>query len=284
MAQLIDGKAISAKVRSELSKDIQDYEASYGRKPGLAVILVGQDPASQVYVRNKHRACVSTGLESVQIELSEEISEADLLKEIDRLNQDPKIDGIIVQLPLPKHINPARVQEAIALDKDVDGFRAEQLGRLFLGQEGFAPCTPAGVMRLLDEAKVDLDGKRAVIVGRSAIVGKPQAALLLERNATVTICHSHTQELASVTREADVLIVAVGQKRLIQAEHVKKGAVVIDVGIHREDDGHLCGDVHFDAVLDQVSQITPVPGGVGPMTIAMLLSNTVKAWHRHCEN
>ena len=276
---LIDGKSLAASTRAAL-KDKVAQLAAKGARPGLAAVLVGDDPASRVYVRNKAKSCEETGLHSEVHELSKDTSEKDLLALVARLNKDPKIHGILVQLPLPRQINSDRVLAAISPAKDVDGFHAESLGALVQGLPGFVPCTPAGVMEMLAHAKVPLAGARAVIVGRSTIVGKPLALLLLQKDATVTICHSRTKDLAARTREADVLIAAVGKAKLVTKDMVKPGACVIDVGINRLPDGKLAGDVDFDSVKEVAGSITPVPGGVGPMTIAMLIVNTVRSAER----
>jgi methylenetetrahydrofolate dehydrogenase (NADP+)/methenyltetrahydrofolate cyclohydrolase len=256
-------------------------------RPGLAVVLVGEDPASQVYVRNKIKACAEAGIASFEHRLAASTSEEELLRLVSSLNTDPQVHGILVQLPLPSHISTQKVIEAVRPSKDVDGFHPENLGLLASGHARFVACTPAGVMRLLDHAGVPLAGRHAVVVGRSAIVGKPAALLLLERNATVTICHSRTADLAAVIKEADILVAAVGRARLIKGEMIKPGAAVIDVGINRLDSGpdagKLCGDVDFAAALGRAGWITPVPGGVGPMTIAMLLENTLRAAHEQGE-
>jgi methylenetetrahydrofolate dehydrogenase (NADP+)/methenyltetrahydrofolate cyclohydrolase len=278
-AALIDGKSIAAATRAALKDKVAQLAAG-GTRPGLAAVLVGDDPASRVYVRNKAKSCEETGLHSEVHELPGSASEQALLDLVVRLNADPKIHGILVQLPLPKQINPDRVLAAISPAKDVDGFHAESLGALLQGLPGFVPCTPAGVMEMLAHAKVPLSGARAVIVGRSTIVGKPLALLLLQKDATVTICHSRTKDLAARTREADVLIAAVGKAKLVTKDMVKPGACVIDVGINRLPDGKLAGDVDFDSVRDVAGSITPVPGGVGPMTIAMLIVNTVRSAER----
>ena len=237
------------------------------------MVLVGDDPASAVYVGNKKKACEYCGIKSVSYELPAETSEKELLELVEKLNQDKSIDGILVQLPLPSHIDEDKVIKAISPDKDVDGFHPENVGRLSIGQSGFLSCTPAGIIQLLKRSGVDTDGKECVIIGRSNIVGKPMAMLMLRENATVTVCHSHTKDLKEVCKRADILIVAIGRPKMIDASYVKEGAVVIDVGIHRQEDGKLCGDVDFDSVEPVASKITPVPGGVGPMTIAMLMKN-----------
>ena len=281
MASIIDGKALSAVVKEEVKAKVAELEARYGRRPCLAVIIVGENPASQVYVRNKVKAAAFTGIESLQLELPSDISEELLLKRIAELNSDPAVDGILVQLPLPKHIDEEKVIDAIAREKDVDGFHPGNVAGLWLGKDCIVPCTPAGVMRMIESIGYDLNGKSAVVVGRSNIVGKPVAKLLLDRNATVTIAHSRTRDLAAVTHSADVLVAAVGRPRMITGDMVKPGAVVIDVGINRTDDGKIVGDVDFDSVAEVAGWITPVPGGVGPMTIAMLLENTIRCFVEH---
>ncbi len=275
-AQIIDGKALAESVRAALRARVAAL-AARGVRPGLAAILAGADPASRVYVRNKVRACEDTGLHSEVHEFPEPVSEGELLQRIAKLNADPRIHGVLVQLPLPGELDANRVLAAIAPAKDADGFHAESLGALVQGRPGFVPGTPAGVMALLEHAGVPLAGRHAVIVGRSTIVGKPAALLLLQKDATVTICHSKTPDLAAVTRQADILVAAVGRAKLVTAGMVKPGACVIDVGINRGADGKLAGDVDFEAVKEIAGWITPVPGGVGPMTVAMLLVNTVKA-------
>jgi len=275
-AKIIDGKAVAESVRAALRNRVAAL-AARGVRPGLAAILAGADPASRVYVRNKVRACEDTGLHSEVHEFPEPVSEDALLQCISKLNADPRIHGVLVQLPLPGNLDANRVLAAIAPDKDADGFHAESLGALLQGRPGFVPGTPAGVMALLAHAGVPVAGRHAVIVGRSTIVGKPAALLLLQKDATVTICHSKTPDLAAVTRQADILVAAVGRAKLITAGMVKPGACVIDVGINRGADGKLVGDVDFEAVKNVAGWITPVPGGVGPMTVAMLMVNTVKA-------
>jgi methylenetetrahydrofolate dehydrogenase (NADP+)/methenyltetrahydrofolate cyclohydrolase len=272
----IDGAAHARALRAALAARVRDLSAS-NVQPGLAVVLVGDDPASHIYVRNKTKACEEAGIASMQHRLAASTSEQELLQLIGALNRDRSVHGILVQLPLPKHISAESVINSISPEKDVDGFHPENVGRLAVGKPRFVPCTPAGVMRLLDHAGVELAGKHAVVVGRSNIVGKPVALLLLERHATVTICHSRTPDLGAVTRQADVLIAAVGKPRLITGAMARPGVCVIDVGINRLPDGKLCGDVDFQSMLGKAASITPVPGGVGPMTIAMLLENTVRA-------
>lgn len=276
MAQIINGKEISAKIRAEIAEEVVEMKKR-GIHPGLAVVIVGEDPASKVYVRNKKRACEDAGIYSEEYALPENTTESELLALIDKLNADEKIHGILVQLPLPKHLDDKTVIERIDPKKDVDAFSEVNVGKIMLGDYNFLPCTPAGVMELLRESGIDPSGKECVIVGRSNIVGKPQAMLMLHANATVTVCHSRTRDLASVTRRADILVAALGKANFITADMVKEGAVVIDVGINRLDNGKLCGDVDFTSVEPKASYITPVPGGVGPMTITMLLKNTLKA-------
>ncbi|MGN0484086.1 MAG: bifunctional methylenetetrahydrofolate dehydrogenase/methenyltetrahydrofolate cyclohydrolase FolD [Lachnospiraceae bacterium] len=276
MPQIIDGKKISKEIKDELKEQAATLKAQ-GKTGTLAVIQVGDDPASSVYVRNKKRGCEYIGIGSASYELPENTSEEELLKLIAELNEKKDICGILVQLPLPKHINEEKVLLAIDPKKDVDGFHPTSVGNLCIGKEGFVSCTPAGVIQLLKRSGVEIDGKRCVVVGRSNIVGKPMAILMLRENATVTIAHSHTENLKELCREADILIVAIGKPKFIDASYVKEGAVVIDVGIHRNAENKLCGDVDYDSVAPHTSAITPVPGGVGPMTIAMLMSNCVKS-------
>ena len=278
MGQIIDGKAISLAVKDEVRAEVAELEAKYGRKPCLCVIIVGENPASQVYVRNKVKAAEYTGMESRLIELPASVSEEDLLAQIVALNGDASVDGILVQLPLPKHIDEEKVLDAIDPGKDVDGFHPSNVAGLWLGKDCVLPCTPAGIMHLIDSTGVSLSGKTAVVVGRSNIVGKPVAKLLLDRNATVVIAHSRTADLGAVTRQADVLVVAVGKAGLVTGDMVKSGAVVIDVGMNRDAAGKLCGDVDFASCAEVASWITPVPGGVGPMTIAMLMKNTIRCY------
>ena len=278
-AQLIDGNALSKKIREEVAVRAAAL-AARGHKPGLAVILVGEDPASAVYVRNKVKACNEYGLHSVLEKYDASLSEADLLARIEALNNDPTIHGILVQMPLPKHINPQRVIETISTLKDVDGYSVQSAGDLMAGLPGFRPCTPYGCMKLIETTGIPLKGKHAVVIGRSNTVGKPMALLLLQANATVTVCHSATTDIGYYTRQADVVVVAVGRRNTLTADMVKPGAVVIDVGMNRNDEGKLCGDADFAGVKEVASWITPVPGGVGPMTITMLLVNTVEAAER----
>ena len=277
MAAIIDGKAISAQIRAEIKQETEEFKKACGIVPGLAVIIVGEDPASQVYVRNKKKGCEEVGFYSEVHELPAETTEEQLLALIDKLNNDTKIDGILVQLPLPKHLDEKAVINAIRADKDVDAFHPINTGKIMIGDYDFLPCTPAGVMRLLKETGVNVSGKKCVVIGRSNIVGKPQAMLLLQQNGTVTICHSRTADLKKECLEADILVVAIGKAKFITGEYVKPGAVVIDVGMDRDENGKLCGDVDFESAEKVASAITPVPGGVGPMTIAMLLTNTLKA-------
>ena len=276
MTQIIDGKALAASIRADLAKRTTVLTEK-GHRPGLAVVIVGDDPASQVYVRNKIRACADTGIESIEYRLAKDTREEELLKLIRELNNDKRVDGILVQLPLPEQIAPEKVIAAIAPEKDVDGFHVMNAGKLLTGTGGFMPCTPYGVMKMIESVGYDLTGKEAVVVGRSNIVGKPQALMLLAKNATVTVAHSRTADLADVTRRADVLIAAVGRAKMITGDMVKPGALVIDVGMNRDENGKLCGDVDFDGVSQVCGAITPVPGGVGPMTISMLLENTLTA-------
>jgi len=278
-AQLIDGTALSKAIRGEVAQRAAALTAR-GCKPGLAVVLVGEDPASQVYVRNKIKACQEHGLHSVFEKYDATLSEADLLSRIDALNRDPAVHGILVQMPLPKHINPHRVIESISTAKDVDGYSTLSAGELMTGLPGFRPCTPYGCMKLIETTGVDLRGKHAVVIGRSNTVGKPMALLLLQANATVTVCHSATVNIAHHTRQADVIVAAVGRRNTVTADMVKPGAVVIDVGMNRNDEGKLCGDVDFAGVSQVAGHITPVPGGVGPMTITMLLVNTIESAER----
>ena len=277
MATLINGKEVATAVRERIKNDVADFIKTSGKTPGLAVVIVGTNPASQVYVRNKSKACGEVGIYSEVYELAEETSEAELLALVDKLNNDEKISGILVQLPLPKHIDGEKVIAAISPIKDVDAFHTENVGRILLGNYSFLPCTPAGVMELLHHYNIDIASKHCVIIGRSNIVGKPQAMLMLKEDATVTICHSKTKDLASITKQADIIVAAVGKAGFVTGDMVKKGAVVIDVGINRGEDGKLYGDVDFATVEPKASYITPVPGGVGPMTITMLMQNTLTA-------
>lgn len=276
MPQIIDGKAISAAIKEELKEKVEELKAR-DVHICLAVIQVGNDPASAVYVGNKKKACAYIGIESLAYELPEETTQEELLKLIGELNANQKVNGILVQLPLPKHINENDVIRAIDPKKDVDGFHPQSIGALCIGQEGFVSCTPAGIIQLLKRSGIEIAGKECVVIGRSNIVGKPMALLLLRENGTVTVTHSRTKDLKEVTKRADILIVAIGKPKMITKEYVKEGAVVIDVGIHRNENNKLCGDVDYDDVAPICSAITPVPGGVGPMTIAMLMHNCVEA-------
>lgn len=276
MAQLIDGKKISQEIKDELKEKVKELKGQ-GIEGALAVIQVGNDPASSVYVGNKKKACAYVGIESLAYELPEETTEEELLTIIDKLNKDANVHGILCQLPLPKHINEDHVIKAISPKKDVDGFHPQNVGALVIGEKGFVSCTPAGIIQLLKRSNIEMDGKHCVVVGRSNIVGKPMSLLMLRENATVTICHSHTKNLKEICKEADILIVAIGKPQFIDKEYVKDGEVVIDVGIHRDENNKLCGDVKYDEVEPIASYITPVPGGVGPMTIAMLMHNCVEA-------
>lgn len=277
--QLIDGNTLSSRLRAEVAARAQALKAR-GLTPGLAVILVGDDPASAVYVRNKVKACADTGVHSIFEKYDSSLTETALLARISALNLDPKVHGILVQMPLPKQINPHRVIEAIAASKDVDGYATLSAGELMTGQAGFRPCTPYGCMKLIESTGIDLRGKHAVVIGRSNTVGKPMAMLLLQANATVTLCHSASADIGHHTRQADVVVAAVGKTNVLTADMVKPGALVIDVGMNRNQAGKLCGDVDFAAVREIASYITPVPGGVGPMTITMLLVNTLEAAER----
>ncbi|WP_195282292.1 bifunctional methylenetetrahydrofolate dehydrogenase/methenyltetrahydrofolate cyclohydrolase FolD [Harryflintia acetispora] len=276
MAVIIDGKAVSASLRQELKAEVEALKAG-GITPGLAVVIVGNDDASHKYVRNKKRGCEELGIYSEVHELPEETSQQELIGLVRKLNVDPKIDGILVQLPLPKTIDEKAVIENINPDKDVDAFHETNVGKIMIGNYRFLPCTPAGIMELIASQGIDLRGKECVVIGRSNIVGKPMAMLLLHAHGTVTICHSRTRDLAEVARRADVLVVAIGKAKFVTADMVKPGAVVIDVGMDRDENGKLCGDVDFEAVREVAGYITPVPGGVGPMTITMLLKNTITA-------
>ncbi|MBD5560853.1 MAG: bifunctional methylenetetrahydrofolate dehydrogenase/methenyltetrahydrofolate cyclohydrolase FolD [Clostridia bacterium] len=279
MAEIIDGKKIAADIRSSLKQRIEELKKTRGRTPGIVVILVGNDPASQIYVRNKKRACEEVGISSRVHQLPETVTQGALVSIIEGYNNDPEVDGILVQLPLPEQISEEQIQNAIDPRKDVDGFHLLNEGALFSGRSGVLSCTPQGIIELIRSTGTEIEGKHAVVVGRSTIVGKPVAMMLLENNATVTICHSRTPDLADKCADADILVVATGQPELIGADHVKEGAVVIDVGTNRVGDS-LVGDVDFEAVSEKAGYITPVPGGVGPMTIAMLLANTVDSYER----
>lgn len=277
MGNIISGKEVSAAIRQKIREDAQTLRENHGIQPGLAVILVGNDPASQIYVRNKQKACEEVGFHAFEYRLSENSTEEQLLDLIGVLNKDNKVHGILVQLPLPDHIDPQTVINTISPDKDVDAFHPMNVGKIMIGDYEFLPCTPAGVMELIDSTGVEISGKNCVVVGRSNIVGKPMAMLLLHRNATVTICHSRTKNLAEICASADILVSAVGKAHFIKADMVKEGAMVIDVGMNHDENGKLCGDVEFAEVEPKTSYITPVPGGVGPMTITMLMKNTLRA-------
>ncbi len=276
MAKIIDGKLISAQIRQECKEKVAALKQE-GKEVCLVVVQVGEDPASSVYVRNKIKACEEIGIVSKSYKLEENTTEEELLQLIDTLNKDNSVNGILVQLPLPKHMDEKTITQAISPKKDVDGFHNESVGALVLGQEGFLSCTPAGIIQLLKRSNIEIEGKHCVIVGRSNIVGKPMALLLLRENATVTICHSKTKNLKEMTKQGDIVIAAIGKPKFFDETYIKDGAVVIDVGIHRDENGKLCGDVDFQKVEDKASAITPVPGGVGPMTIAMLMDNCVNS-------
>lgn len=276
MAKIIDGKEISAKVKEQVRAEAEQLKAQ-GVEIGLAVVIVGNNPASRVYVNNKKKACEAVGFNSYEYALPEETTQQELLELVAKLNADSKVDGILVQLPLPKHIDETAVINAILPEKDVDAFHPANVGHIMIGDFSFLPCTPAGVMEMLAQTGIDVDGKNCVVIGRSNIVGKPMAMLLLHKNATVTICHSHTKNLAEICSKADVLVAAVGKANFVTPDMVKEGAAVIDVGMNRLENGKLCGDVDYNACFDKAGWITPVPGGVGPMTIAMLMKNTLTA-------
>lgn len=276
MAKLIDGKVISAAVKAEVAKETEELKKQ-GVVPGLAVIIVGEDPASKVYVSNKEKACEQMGFASFKYALPEETTEEELLELVKKLNNDPAVNGILCQLPLPKHLNEELIINTIIPEKDVDAFHPQNVGKIMIGEFDFLPCTPAGVMEMLSYENIDVNGKECVVIGRSNIVGKPMSMLLLHKNGTVTICHSRTKDLKEVCRRADILVAAVGRANFVTADMVKEGAVVIDVGINRLENGKLCGDVDFAEVEPKASYITPVPGGVGPMTIATLMKNTLTA-------
>ena len=278
--KLIDGKATAAVIRTELKERCAAFETKYGKKVGLAVVLIGSDPASQVYVRNKIKGCEEVGINSIVHYLPEETTQKEAVELVRALAHDPAVHGILVQLPLPKHLEAKEILSEIPFEKDVDGFSAENIGKLVLKEEGAVACTPLGVMELLRRYDISTAGKRAVVIGRSNVVGKPMALLLLNADATVTVCHSRTANLKEECARADILVSAIGKAKFITADMVKEGAVVIDVGMNRDETGKLCGDVDFEAVKGKASYITPVPGGVGPMTIAMLLANTLKAAER----
>ncbi len=277
MAEIINGKIVSENILSELKREITEFKSACGKTPGLAVILVGDNPASKVYVRNKHKACLDAGINSLEIEYPEDVSEEELLKKIDELNLDSGVNGILVQLPLPRHIDEEKVISRISPMKDVDAFHPVNVGKIMIGNYNFLPCTPAGIIALLDYYGIEIEGKRCAVIGRSNIVGKPMALLLTERNGTVTLCHSKTKNLSEICLQSDIIVVAIGKAGFLTADMVKDGAVIIDVGINRLPNGKLCGDVAFNEVSKKASYITPVPGGVGPMTIAMLLKNTFTA-------
>ena len=276
MFKIIDGKKLAHEMRMDIKKKIEEYKSESGKEIGLAVVLVGEDPASQVYVRNKIRACEEVGIKSFAYYLDKDTAQSRVEELIRSLSVDNKINGILVQLPLPSQLDAKRILELIPFSKDVDGFSAENIGKLAMNEPCLVACTPNGVMKMLESENIGISGKSAVVIGRSNIVGKPMAALLLRENGTVTVAHSRTADLKAVTKRADILIVAIGKKRFITSEYIKEGAVVIDVGMHRDENNHLCGDVDFDDVKPHTSAITPVPGGVGPMTIAMLMDNCVE--------
>ncbi len=281
MAEIINGKFVSSEIRAKLVKDVAEFVSSSGVVPGLAVVIVGNNPASLVYVRNKAKACAEVGINSYEIALPQDVTEAELIARIEELNCDPRVHGILVQLPLPEHINEQNIINAISPKKDVDAFHPENVGKISIGNYTFLPCTPAGIMDLLDYYHIDPTGKKCVILGRSNIVGKPMAHLMLQRNATVTVCHSKTQNLENEIKSADILVVAIGRPEFVKGCMIKPGAVVIDVGINRLSDGKLVGDVDYNEAYEVASYITPVPGGVGPMTITTLLKNTISAAKKH---
>ena len=282
MANIIDGKAVAAAIKEEVKEEVAKLKKE-GREVCLAVIQVGNNPASTVYVGNKKKACEYVGIKSLAYEIPEETTEEELLHLIEKLNDDNEVNGILVQLPLPKHIDEDKVIQAISPLKDVDGFHPMNVGNLSIGKKGFISCTPYGIIKLLERNNIETEGKHCVIIGRSNIVGKPMSMLLLRKNATVTIVHSRTKNIKELTKQADILIVAIGKPKFVNEEYVKDGAVVIDVGINRDENNKLCGDVDYEAVFDKVSAITPVPGGVGPMTIAMLMNNCVEAYYMQNE-
>lgn len=277
MSKIIDGKQVSADVKKRIAQETAALKAEKGLEVGLAVVIVGDDPASKVYVRNKKRACEEVGFKSYEYALPEETTESQLLELVDSLNNDPKINGVLVQLPLPRHLDDKVIINNISTEKDVDAFHAVNVGKIMIGDYSFVPCTPAGVMELIHSTGVSVEGKQCVVVGRSNIVGKPMAMLLLHESGTVTICHSRTQGLKEICSQADILVAAVGKAKMITADYIKEGAVVIDVGMNRDENNKLCGDVDFDSCKDKAGYITPVPGGVGPMTVAMLMQNTLTA-------
>lgn len=277
MANIIDGKAVSAAVKEEVAAEAARLKDEHGLKVGLAVVIVGNDSASRVYVNNKKKACEAVGFQSYEYALDENTTQEQLLDLVNVLNRDDRVNGILVQLPLPKHIDEKAVINAISTDKDVDAFHPVNVGKIMIGEYSFLPCTPAGVMRLIESTGVDITGKQCVVIGRSNIVGKPQAMLLLQKNGTVTICHSKTKNLKEICLGADILVVAIGRAKFVTGDMIKEGAVVIDVGMDRDENGKLCGDVDFESAEKKAGWITPVPGGVGPMTIAMLMKNTLTA-------
>ncbi|EAE3664551.1 bifunctional methylenetetrahydrofolate dehydrogenase/methenyltetrahydrofolate cyclohydrolase FolD [Listeria monocytogenes] len=279
MGEIIDGKKLAKEIQEKVTREVAEL-VKEGKKPGLAVVLVGDNQASRTYVRNKQKRTEEAGMKSVLIELPENVTEEKLLSVVEELNEDKTIHGILVQLPLPEHISEEKVIDTISYDKDVDGFHPVNVGNLFIGKDSFVPCTPAGIIELIKSTGTQIEGKRAVVIGRSNIVGKPVAQLLLNENATVTIAHSRTKDLPQVAKEADILVVATGLAKFVKKDYIKLGAIVIDVGMDRDENNKLCGDVDFDDVVEEAGFITPVPGGVGPMTITMLLANTLKAAKR----
>ncbi|EAF8226173.1 bifunctional methylenetetrahydrofolate dehydrogenase/methenyltetrahydrofolate cyclohydrolase FolD [Listeria monocytogenes] len=279
MGEIIDGKKLAKEIQEKVTREVAEL-VKEGKKPGLAVVLVGDNQASRTYVRNKQKRTEEAGMKSVLIELPENVTEEKLLSVVEELNEDKTIHGILVQLPLPEHISEEKVIDTISYDKDVDGFHPVNVGNLFIGKDSFVPCTPAGIIELIKSTGTQIEGKRAVVIGRSNIVGKPVAQLLLNENATVTIAHSRTKDLSQVAKEADILVVATGLAKFVKKDYIKPGAIVIDVGMDRDENNKLCGDVDFDDVVEEAGFITPVPGGVGPMTITMLLANTLKAAKR----
>ncbi|EAG3567268.1 bifunctional methylenetetrahydrofolate dehydrogenase/methenyltetrahydrofolate cyclohydrolase FolD [Listeria monocytogenes] len=279
MGEIIDGKKLAKEIQEKVTREVAEL-VKEGKKPGLAVVLVGDNQASRTYVRNKQKRTEEAGMKSVLIELPENVTEEKLLSVVEELNEDKTIHGILVQLPLPEHISEEKVIDTISYDKDVDGFHPVNVGNLFIGKDSFVPCTPAGIIELIKSTGTQIEGKRAVVIGRSNIVGKPVAQLLLNENATVTIAHSRTKDLPQVAKEADILVVAIGLAKFVKKDYIKPGAIVIDVGMDRDENNKLCGDVDFDDVVEESGFITPVPGGVGPMTITMLLANTLKAAKR----
>ncbi|EAD3257311.1 bifunctional methylenetetrahydrofolate dehydrogenase/methenyltetrahydrofolate cyclohydrolase FolD [Listeria monocytogenes] len=279
MGEIIDGKKLAKEIQEKVTREVAEL-VKEGKKPGLAVVLVGDNQASRTYVRNKQKRTEEAGMKSVLIELPENVTEEKLLSVVEELNEDKTIHGILVQLPLPEHISEEKVIDTISYDKDVDGFHPVNVGNLFIGKDSFVPCTPAGIIELIKSTGTQIEGKRAVVIGRSNIVGKPVAQLLLNENATVTIAHSRTKDLPQVAKEADILVVATGLAKFVKKDYIKPGAIVIDVGMDRDENNKLCGDVDFDDVVEKAGFITPVPGGVGPMTITMLLANTLKAAKR----